>query len=460
MIMVPSGFFVFFGIVAVVSWFFTRAMYRRRIEEHIEMQRGTLLAIRRSWTIRRSNAGRVYLVRYRDTQGNIHEAEMGVSIFTKVWIRSSRMVEQIAPNVDGDEEEIDATTGSPEAINMPRKGRGHWTLRTIMVLLLVLGGFGFLSGFPPVGGRIWKDRDDEAPLGQLEGVAVDSEGNIYCGVQFYGRVHKYDPAGRFLFSVSSQTYGAFQIHVNRADELEVASSRGKGVSRYSPDGEFLEWESHVPEKYREFAVKGETECVGPGGDIYRIRGGSIVRTPRIGKARTIVSMPWYKWFITGPFPAWSFWAAGILLGIGMKCYEGLTRTSAQDQGPTASSESAFRFVASLDRDTPIPPDVTELQADGADCMDVGVYCRFAAPDDVIDAIIASGYESTEWDQIKSEMIPSISLDGFSPRWAPRKVGEKECYIRRVEDRGSPRATYLVVDRWRGVVHAAGGSAVR
>mgnify|MGYP006971740759 CR=1 FL=1 len=122
-------------------------------------------------------------------------------------------------------------------------------------------------------------------------------------------------------------------------------------------------------------------------------------------------------------------------------------------------ESAFRFVAGLRGTDTIPAGVTDLQADGASWMDVSVCCRFSATDGVIDAIIARGYESAKWEDVKAEMVPGSYTKEFSPKWAPEDVAMKECYIKRVERKETIDELYLVVDRERGIVYAVGSSNV-
>ena len=157
-------------------------------------------------------------------------------------------------------------------------------------------------------------------------------------------------------------------------------------------------------------------------------------------------------------------AAAIVLA-GAVCLIGCSKRSGESGGygmpdTDVSPESAFRFVAGLSGADAIPASVTDLQGDGAQWMDVSVRCRFYAPDDIIDAIIASGYESAEWDDVKAEMAPGPYTKRFSPKWAPEDIAPKECYIRRVGRESSLDVLYLVVDRERGIVYAVGESNVR
>jgi hypothetical protein len=82
-------------------------------------------------------------------------------------------------------------------------------LRILGIVLLSLGGVGWFSGFLDIP---WAGSKYEMPPGDLRGLAVDASGNICCGAQSYSRVQKYDPEGRFLFSLRiGAGGGAFRI---------------------------------------------------------------------------------------------------------------------------------------------------------------------------------------------------------------------------------------------------------
>ena len=60
-------------------------------------------------------------------------------------------------------------------------------IQVFAAALCLLSAFGWWSKFYH---PLWAGREFEMPLGALEGVAVDSDGNIYCASQFYSRVQK------------------------------------------------------------------------------------------------------------------------------------------------------------------------------------------------------------------------------------------------------------------------------
>ncbi len=71
--------------------------------------------------------------------------------------------------------------------------------RRIADALLALGLVGWFGAFAC---NLWLSKlagpGAEFPLAELQGVALDSEGRIYCGAMAHARVQVYDRAGCFL----------------------------------------------------------------------------------------------------------------------------------------------------------------------------------------------------------------------------------------------------------------------
>ena len=188
-------------------------------------------------------------------------------------------------------------------------------LRFFAYVLLVLGGIGWFAAFVPIP---WAYSDFEMPLGDLEGVAVDSSGNIYCGVQFYSRIQKYGPDGDFIWSIRiGASGGAFRIRVNPNDEIEVATARNDRFYRFSSKGDLIEQRENVHHFFADFGDEGDKQCRGPDGSNYQIRTAllfpHVVRITPAGQETTVITFPIYKWFVMGPFPAWIFWMSAILI---------------------------------------------------------------------------------------------------------------------------------------------------
>jgi hypothetical protein len=122
-------------------------------------------------------------------------------------------------------------------------------------------------------------------------------------------------------------------------------------------------------------------------------------------------------------------------------------------------DDAFRLFAGLKALAPVPDGVKNLQASRAVWQDFTVCCRFTAPQQVVDTIVANGYSPTNWAAIVSEMSPEPYVDDFSPKWNPADLKQKKCYTKRVEQNHSTDILHLVVDRQQGLVYAVGAGSV-
>ena len=193
-----------------------------------------------------------------------------------------------------------------------------FVVRAIAALLMAIGFVDFLAGV--VIGNFVKTPDGfELPLGDLKGIAVDSDGNIYCGTQYYSRVQVYDSEGHYIRGTFVDSAGgAFRIRINQNDELEVATARNDKLYRFGKDGTLVNELSDVHHYYGEFGEMGETQCYdGRQNTTYRIRwsplGSYIDKKGVSGKTKVIVRIPFYKWLFQGPYPAWCFAMAGAPL---------------------------------------------------------------------------------------------------------------------------------------------------
>ncbi len=177
----------------------------------------------------------------------------------------------------------------------------------------------------------------EFPLGDLEGIAVDSEGNVYCGVQFYSRVQVYDAEGKFLYGkFIDSAYGAFRIRINEDDYLEVATVRNDKLYRFDKNGNLVRESSDVRHYFSAFGKTGETRYYDQSENVNYFTRGSllyayIVKRDSSGQERVIIRTPLHKWLFQGPFPAWMFGVIGmILLNCGRKPIRELRRVAATE----------------------------------------------------------------------------------------------------------------------------------
>jgi hypothetical protein len=153
----------------------------------------------------------------------------------------------------------------------------------------------------------------EFPLGDVEDVAVDSQGRIYVGTGFLAhRVQRYSPGGEFECGWPVPTSGAFAMRTTPDGWVLVATARGKKLLTYSGDGE-LQFEATYDWRKEnllgEFA--SETETTGP----YAVRRGLTPHVVDARTGRTVLATPWYKRLVAGPFPAMLYAAVGFALGL-------------------------------------------------------------------------------------------------------------------------------------------------
>jgi hypothetical protein len=168
----------------------------------------------------------------------------------------------------------------------------------------------------------------EMPLGDLRGIAVDSEGNIYCGAQFYSRIQIYDIEGSFLYGKCLDSHsGAFKIKININDQLEVAKYRGDQRYIFAKDGTLLSKRSNVSNFLVGFEKINDYYCYDENRDItYQIKpillpwpkfmpffGSYVIKKDTSGKETVIIKTPFYKWLFMGPFPGFLFIFIGLLI---------------------------------------------------------------------------------------------------------------------------------------------------
>ena len=205
---------------------------------------------------------------------------------------------------------------------MSKKTR--YIIRIIGVLFLVVGFVGFLAG--PLSHEFDSFRkvlgSFELPLGDLQGIAVDSEGHIYCGLQFFSRVQAYDAEGEFLYGVFiDSSGGAFRIRINEDDQLEVATARNDKLYLFDKNGNFVRDWSRVGHYFSDFGKAGESRFYDDRERATYFRKGYplspyVVKRDSTGRERIIIKTPFQKWVFQGPSPAWFIGLIGVVaLGI-------------------------------------------------------------------------------------------------------------------------------------------------
>jgi hypothetical protein len=184
-------------------------------------------------------------------------------------------------------------------------------------MFVIIGLVGFLSGFMF---RSLQVLDlFELSMGDLQGIAVDSEGRIYCGLQYFSRVQVYDSEGEFLYNVyTDSSRGAFRIRINENDQLEVATARNDKLYLYDKNGYLINEQSDVGHYFSDFGMTGETRFYDEKEDTTYFRKGHpiyahVVKRDSTGQENVIIRTPFHKWLFQGPFPAWLFLMIAALI---------------------------------------------------------------------------------------------------------------------------------------------------
>lgn len=191
-------------------------------------------------------------------------------------------------------------------------------IRIIGVLFLVVGGVGFLASLVTslFGSHLRILDSFEFPLGDLRGIAVDTEGNIYCGLRFYSRIQVYDAKGQFLYGkFIDSSGGAFRIRINEDDQLEVATARTDKLFLFKKDGTLVRELSQVGHYFSDFGSTGETLFYDEKEHTTYFRKGLmlddyIVKRASSGRETIIIRTPFHKWLFRGPLPALFFFMIG------------------------------------------------------------------------------------------------------------------------------------------------------
>jgi hypothetical protein len=190
----------------------------------------------------------------------------------------------------------------------------------LTILFLAVGGIGLFGGALSGLGffRFEFLNSFELPLGHLEGIALDSQGNIYCGLQYYSRIQAYDEGGKFRWGrFINSAGGAFRIRINENDQLEVATARNDKLYRFDEDGTLVTELSDVHRYYGDFGKAGERRYWVESQNVTYVittslLGGCVAKRDSFGEEQIVIRTPFHKWLFMGPFPAFFFFFIGII----------------------------------------------------------------------------------------------------------------------------------------------------
>lgn len=137
----------------------------------------------------------------------------------------------------------------------------------------------------------------EFPLGDPQGVAVDTQGRFFVVDALNLRVQRYSPEGEFQrgWFVPKKI---FAVRTTADDRVIVGAEGGARI--YSPDGELLEGPS---EQYH--LQRGE--ITGP----YEVRRGLIPRIIDTRTGQAVIATPWPLFLFASPFPAFLYFLVGV-----------------------------------------------------------------------------------------------------------------------------------------------------
>lgn len=201
-------------------------------------------------------------------------------------------------------------------------------LQKISPLLFISGFIFFIVGFISFLGGIPITHSDkgnptgnmqflEYPLNSIEGLVVDSNGNIYVGKDTPDRVQVYSPRGDFLYSFNVEAfYGTYRIDMDEEDNIIIATARGGKRYVIDNQAEIIE-ETDNGQAFYDLIDKNRRKFIRADMTYYiksNVLGkpSLVVRKPD-GSQEIIISTSWIRWIFSGPYPGYIFCVIGILL---------------------------------------------------------------------------------------------------------------------------------------------------
>lgn len=182
----------------------------------------------------------------------------------------------------------------------------------LLALILILSGFtGFLGGALISSGII--NYEKEVPLGGVKGIVVDTTGNIYIGLGFYGKVQVYDNNGVFLKNWNvDASGGTFNIDLTKEQHVLISTARGNKQMLYDQNGTLLSKKT-IDNIYNETKNPSDRFSTKTG-EIYKVKGGIFPVIQRTSPDdQVIVEQEFLFQLLKGPFPAWFMAAFGVVL---------------------------------------------------------------------------------------------------------------------------------------------------
>jgi len=198
-------------------------------------------------------------------------------------------------------------------------------LNWFSVFFLLVGILGFMAS--PFC-TFFTDPDDPKvsswlrfPLGDPASLAVDSEGNLYCGLIPYCRIQVYSPEGKFIRGWFVDNGGRrFQIKIDEEDKLHVHTVSGNRYFIFSKEGKLRHKEIPWSGERSSLGSFSQNDYKGNDGNIYKIRSqvfflSKVVKTDANGNESVVLSDPFFLCLVNAPFPVlfWGFLGAFLYM---------------------------------------------------------------------------------------------------------------------------------------------------
>lgn len=132
---------------------------------------------------------------------------------------------------------------------------------TGLFLLLVGVTAFFCIAFSGLGLLKWIPQSIEFPLGDVEGIDVSRDGNLFVASGFYSRIQVYNPEGDFIrgWFLNRTGGGLLKIRINDENEVEVAVYHGKKLHVFDQNGRLLKSRKYDDDTdfFNSFGQKGK-----------------------------------------------------------------------------------------------------------------------------------------------------------------------------------------------------------
>ena len=187
--------------------------------------------------------------------------------------------------------------------------------KSLGVIMALVGAAGFLSGFVLASGMDQSAlRTREFPLGDVQGMVVDSQGRIFLGLAFYGRIQRYDPRGDFELGWAALSDGGpFTLALRGNDTILSEVGRRHAQLLFDADGHLM---AERPSPMQRSLPTGDAlTAERPDGSRLELRHGlfssSIVRDSA-GVVTPLIKGPRFLRYLGG-FQSWLLFVVGMIV---------------------------------------------------------------------------------------------------------------------------------------------------